>query len=604
MICERAPDTPVQVKQQIEDLLKERFFVPVLRSNDSSVQPTIGIPFTPANMPKFNNDPLSPSMEIKAYAGPMTSDQAQTFRKRWKTPPRLIPSASPGFNTSFSPRNAAERSPVNSQMSKSLTEVASSTPNFKKKLFHGCPDNDEEMLLDNLNGDSNGNLKIVSNGILSEHEEDEYRELFDDLLDTKLQMEREKENEHHEKQNLFKGYRNPLPMLETPIRAKHDSNSNHISNNFNSKFMNSNDSMFCNVRSGNSTALITFLDESGSVYNSDNICDSPSFKEKNIRLTDVDKGLEKIGRELAREYKFGWNEYWDFLGRYVDIRNDDGLECFERYLKQKEKQNELNESRVEDISPSKKMNESFGLSAVCAGMYSMDLNEIAENANNKTTKNCLTSPTTSISRQSLLNGFSSQRNSLQNSPLANPYTCIEQSCRAFSKRLTSLLESESIQDQHSYEKMLLQEAFKLNLSIDNYKRDLRFKKVNFQKVHARYSFLLVWYLKKNNVEVKYLRNFTPLIHKVYALASQYTLPSGFEANKDVSKNHATCVSNFISNYIEKQNKIFNPENVDTETACIDAWNGPDITECACSLGMNPANSKHRREIRKKLYSGK
>jgi hypothetical protein len=166
------------------------------------------------------------------------------------------------------------------------------------------------------------------------------------------------------------------------------------------------------------------------------------------------------------------------------------------------------------------------------------------------------------------------------------------------------LAGESIQDQHSFEKTLLNEIGKLNTSIDSYKRDVRFQSVNCQKVHARYAYLLVWSLKKNNADVKYLRQNVPLLSKVYALVSQFII----QDSKDLIKNHALCISAYVKSYIERQEKIFNPENVNTESACIDAWNGPDIVECKCSLEMNYTSTKqkvnHRRDIRKRLYSGK
>lgn len=548
-------------------------------------------------MPKFTHDALSPSLEIKAYAGPMTSEQAQSFRKRWKTPPRLTPSAIPSnLNFSFSPKSSAVSSPAagySPRMSKSLTEIVSSTPKHKKQLFQ----DGEDSFLDNVNGDSNGNHQVVANGILDSHEEDEFKELFDDLQESKIRMEEEKAD----KENFFIGYRNPQPIMDTPVRARNDSNSNHLNHNYN-QFMNSNDSMFCNPRSGSTGTLMTYFDESGSIYNSDNVCDSPSFKEKHIRLTDMDKGLEKIGRDLASEQNVGWKEYWEFLGRFLDIRSEDGLICFEAFLKQKEKL-KLSESPeiMHSLSPVK--NESFGLGDICAGFNNMALNDDSTDKSSKLTRSGLVSPSSFMTRFNMLSDFASASKSSQNTqPVKNPYTCIEQSCRTFSKRLANLLESENIQDQHSFEKVLLQEIGKLNTTIDSYKRDARFISANFHKIHARYCFLLVWYLKKNNVNVKYLRNFTSLISKVYALASQFAAPNSFDP-KDVIKSHAVCLSSFISSYIERQDKIFNPENIDTETACVDAWNGPDIVECQCSFKVNMTSSKHRREIRKKLYNG-
>ncbi|XP_036149311.1 ankyrin repeat and LEM domain-containing protein 2 isoform X2 [Monomorium pharaonis] len=54
-----------------------------------------------------------------------------------------------------------------------------------------------------------------------------------------------------------------------------------------------------------------------------------------MRLEDTEKGLERVGRNLAEEYQVSWKEYWPFLKDFVDFRNDDGLTKFEKYLQQK-----------------------------------------------------------------------------------------------------------------------------------------------------------------------------------------------------------------------------------------------------------------------------
>lgn len=310
-------------------------------------------------------------------------------------------------------------------------------------------------------------------------------------------------------------------------------------------------------------------------------------------------GLETIGRNLAIEYNVEWKEYWDFLHRHIDIRSNEGLQTFENYFKQKEKQSELGESSMSpavDESPIKRaLNDSFGLSAICAGFNSIALNDDKP----KSIRNGLMSPSSNISKSSLINSFST---SPQSFPLQNPFMCIEQSCRTFSRRLATSLESETVQDQNCYEKTLVREINKLNTTIESYKRDQRFNVVNFQKIHARYCYLLVSYLKENNVDVKYLRSSTPLMSKVYTLASQFA--SGGGDSKDVPlKLHALCLSKFLKNYIEKQDKVYSAKNVDTETSCVDAWNGPEIYECSCQFDGSFTSSKHRREIRKKLYNG-
>ncbi|XP_069362293.1 ankyrin repeat and LEM domain-containing protein 2 homolog isoform X2 [Maniola hyperantus] len=94
IICSRSSTTSPETIRRIKAMLHERFYVPVLHIEDDSGAPIIGRPFTPTKPPELNQDPLSPRYEIRAFAGPMEANDAESFRRRWKTPPR---SAKPTF---------------------------------------------------------------------------------------------------------------------------------------------------------------------------------------------------------------------------------------------------------------------------------------------------------------------------------------------------------------------------------------------------------------------------------------------------------------------------------------------------------------------------
>lgn len=335
IICSRVPNSPPELKAQIEELLKERFFVPVMRSNDTTVSPMIGEPFTPNNMPKRQpGDLLSPTMEIKAYAGPMDKSQAQTFQKRWKTPPRLVPSQNNSQNISFSPRNSNPSTPHQSprhgkSSSEFFANFTASTPKsvFKKKLFDG------KYSEDGGDSDTNGNhivenedVAIAVNSVKEKGLGDGFKEFED------AELER------------IESFPTKLPNFVPDL----DVNKNNKSRN---------DSLWNNIGSPQARTSIAmcFLDESGSVFNSSNIEDSKSYQEKHIRLTDMEKGLEIIGRELAADQKVGWKEYWEFLGTFVDINSDDGLRRFENFLKFKEKTLEMNERNHTENAKEKTM---------------------------------------------------------------------------------------------------------------------------------------------------------------------------------------------------------------------------------------------------------
>ncbi|KAF7240724.1 Ankyrin repeat and LEM domain-containing protein 2 [Varanus komodoensis] len=57
---------------------------------------------------------------------------------------------------------------------------------------------------------------------------------------------------------------------------------------------------------------------------------------QNLRKTDLERGVERAGRELAHEQGFPWVEYWEFLGCFVDLSSQEGLQKLEEYLSQQE----------------------------------------------------------------------------------------------------------------------------------------------------------------------------------------------------------------------------------------------------------------------------
>ncbi|XP_067395919.1 ankyrin repeat and LEM domain-containing protein 2 isoform X2 [Emydura macquarii macquarii] len=56
----------------------------------------------------------------------------------------------------------------------------------------------------------------------------------------------------------------------------------------------------------------------------------------NVRKSDPERGVERVGRELAHELGFPWVEYWEFLGCFVDLSSQEGLRKLEEFLSQRE----------------------------------------------------------------------------------------------------------------------------------------------------------------------------------------------------------------------------------------------------------------------------
>ncbi|XP_048481542.1 ankyrin repeat and LEM domain-containing protein 2 homolog isoform X2 [Plutella xylostella] len=88
IVCKRAPNATADTAARIRSALRPQYYVPALHTADDTCAPRVGQPYTPTRPPELNVDPLSPRLEIRAFAGPMLPEQAADFRRKWKTPPR------------------------------------------------------------------------------------------------------------------------------------------------------------------------------------------------------------------------------------------------------------------------------------------------------------------------------------------------------------------------------------------------------------------------------------------------------------------------------------------------------------------------------------
>ncbi|EFN79674.1 ankyrin repeat and LEM domain-containing protein 2 [Harpegnathos saltator] len=213
IICSRKCQEDENLKREIRLLLEDQFYVPVLRAEDNTCQPTIGEPFSPSSntfVHSSDKDLISPRLEVRAFAGPMTKSQALDFRRKWKTPPRTI-----------------------------------------------------SMSMKKEQGDASN-------------------------------------------------------IMNSPVA---------------------------------------------------NIA---------LRLQDTEKGLERVGRDLAKEYQVPWKEYWPFLKDFVDFQNDEGLTKLEKYLEQrfKDYKDQLLYSKMVHLVNNTNTNELANCQRITNKMDVLDVNEI------------------------------------------------------------------------------------------------------------------------------------------------------------------------------------------------------------------------------------
>uniref|UniRef100_A0A8D2CQR2 Ankyrin repeat and LEM domain-containing protein 2 n=1 Tax=Sciurus vulgaris TaxID=55149 RepID=A0A8D2CQR2_SCIVU len=116
-----------------------------------------------------------------------------------------------------------------------------------------------------------------------------------------------------------------------------------------------------------------------------------------VRKSDPERGAERVGRELAHELGYPWVEYWEFLGCFVNLSSQEGLQRLEEYLAQQE--TGRNEACPQDRAPAsgsgKKCSNSISVGAFLDEDDDVSLEEIK---NRKNTTHNQSQPTIDGSR--------------------------------------------------------------------------------------------------------------------------------------------------------------------------------------------------------------
>lgn len=337
-------------------------------------------------------------------------------------------------------------------------------------------------------------------------------------------------------------------------------------------------------------------DSMGSLNNTsmnDNVMGTPGYAERNVKLADVDKGLEVVGRCLAKAQNVGWKEFWNFLGELVDIASIEGLDKFENYLQQRSDEKKQPPQSLPLFNNNNNNNsqrpgiDTTPLSIICSKISKFHLSRDLNCTENSSKTN---------------NGMS------QSTPLSSPnafhaYLCVEKSCQVFAKRLLKPI------SQQPTNVVAVNDAFsgelgRLKSLVCSYKEDLRFFAIDFRAAHARFAHILVALLKELETTESHdcIENLEMCLRQIL-LAKEKSLASHANNNNGTGESVSStqqliCLIRFILKRIAAKDDVISPETLTTERDCSDVWSTEE--KCDCEWINQSSNGKVNRSIKRRL----
>lgn len=324
-------------------------------------------------------------------------------------------------------------------------------------------------------------------------------------------------------------------------------------------------------------SLIT--DKALSNVNDTSICESPyslpGFRERNLKLADVDKGLEVIGRGLAKDNNIIWREHWLFLNEFVNIGTHEGLTKFERYL-----QDRLDER----MKPPK--------FKICqTSQQNIAATPVSKICNKLTKLNFVKDSTPNHDQQQ------QTRSSTPSSPVAfHAYLCVEKSCQIFAKRLLKPI-AENPNNIATINDVFHGELTRLKSLICSYKNDIRFFGIDFSATHSRFAHMVIAFLEESDDEqvIPIFEQTIKQILQTKEKALQNAIKNGMH-DQIKSTSQFICLLEQILKRLTDSNNVIFPEILTTEKECSEIWQ--DEYKCDCEW-TNVAESKHNRSIKRK-----
>ncbi|XP_016980021.1 ankyrin repeat and LEM domain-containing protein 2 homolog isoform X2 [Drosophila rhopaloa] len=500
IICLRNAQATNVTIRKLELLLHDPYFVPVLRSKSNTMPPQVGQPFSPREPPNLQHktdecEGLSVDLTISALAGPMSREKAINFHRRWKTPPRVNSNAmSPMASSPFS-------SPVKVTPNKSI---------FNRSVGNTSPVHTGRRVLFSPMAAVTSSPKRLPNG------------------------NNECENNNNNIKPVY-----PLELPETPIR--------HLK-----------PALFMAYRNNNSFDSPSMADNSllldTSLSRSLNTSLNDSFRERDIKNSDIEKGLEVVGRQLARQEQVEWREHWDFLDTFMDFSTHDGLARLDAYLRERA---ERQAEKSETIWNFAHLHQYFDLMA--DDQQQQQLRKDRDAAAGATSSSA---------------------------GVMTPYTCVEKSLQVFAKRITKTLINK-IGNMVSINDTLLCELKRLKSLIVSFKDDARFISVDFSKVHSRIAHLVASYVTHSQEVSVAMR--LQLLQMLRTLRQVLADERGREQ-------YLGCVCGSLLLMLEQAptTAVHLPDTLKTEELCSAAWETEQCCACLWDASLSRKTSRRKR----------